>query len=1158
MAILKPRQPFEERKNTTEKGHGAKKRTRIAAALLCGTMAVTGIPFFGGEMGAKALDVSTVKINSDMSITDLGASSGVPLGGIGTGCFDFAADGRLKNIKLNNTENNYFPGNLEGFLFALWDSKSGEARRLQRDDYLSLQNGMIGYEHSRYTGLFPTAELELYDSVNQTPVAASISAFSPLTAQNVKDSSLPVAFFEVTLTNTTQEAIDASVAFSFEDILGRGIKEPETLNEIPSNIVTVNGPAWGMLETPDTTAETISLSGYQGVHQYTETLGHKKDTFQNYNTDVLLLADTAAYNADGNAAGTAKVSTLLSYLPHSFEDETWFDFSDNGVLSDGKQTAALSQKGGDGAASVVTASVDLPAGGVTKVRFLVSWFAEETEKKPNTNRQSYGTADYNKYYHNFFSDISSLTSYAVENRDSFRAKIAEWQQPILDSSMEPWLKFKQINSGYVLYTNSILNKGGCFSSMEGGMMGLTGTSDQRLSSHAIYQKMFSQLDDSENRLFAITLGDRNQIMHFTGNYYVGLPNITSEKESPMNGNGWMIDNSMSWVIQMAKEYLHTGDESIIQDNQETVKGIIDWLSTKQISAVNGVTLQLPQGPTTYDDKEHPEVMSYSGSTYLATLEAGKVFAQALGDTALYNKCEQLAAAGRDSMNSEYLWNGKYYAYGYGSKGEHEGRVDYVFSGMLAGQFLARLTGWQDILPFERIASSVQTQISTSVLDAPGYYAPKVYDAVNKINKDNGSGTWPFYLDSYTGMLAIQSGYVDDGLTVLKSTQQIYLDQGYTWSMSLWQPNNICTYMTAPVSWFIGDVLTGFAVDLPNKTMTVGPADLGDTFSIPVYYPDFWGRLDYSKKDHTASFTVTKRFGNDPISIETIVVQPNGTSSDERASFSIDGFSMEEGATYTFTADMVAAMERSVKQEAILPEYSKPYEPVIPVEPGTGTGLKETRYFEDGSHREISNTDVNYSDNSDWNLSADELENYAGSIWEGEIQIYYGGLPEYQFLLRTDGNCKLWINDQLVLSTSSNGQIQEFTSSAGLYLTPGEKYSIRLEYRNTSSQPVCQLYWQLNPHNMDVVPINQLYAPASPDSRQPVFTNDNEAPTNMGDIDCDGAVDASDALKALQHSVHLVELSGNTFAAGDVNRDHLIDASDALKILQYSVKLVSSF
>ncbi len=63
---------------------------------------------------------------------------------------------------------------------------------------------------------------------------------------------------------------------------------------------------------------------------------------------------------------------------------------------------------------------------------------------------------------------------------------------------------------------------------------------------------------------------------------------------------------------------------------------------------------------------------------------------------------------------------------------------------------------------------------------------------------------------------------------------------------------------------------------------------------------------------------------------------------------------------------------------------------------------------------------------------------------------------------------------------------------------------------------------------------------------------------VGDINQDGAVDAADALRALQHSVQLISLNESMFAVADVTRDQKVDASDALRILQYTVKLVDSF
>lgn len=59
----------------------------------------------------------------------------------------------------------------------------------------------------------------------------------------------------------------------------------------------------------------------------------------------------------------------------------------------------------------------------------------------------------------------------------------------------------------------------------------------------------------------------------------------------------------------------------------------------------------------------------------------------------------------------------------------------------------------------------------------------------------------------------------------------------------------------------------------------------------------------------------------------------------------------------------------------------------------------------------------------------------------------------------------------------------------------------------------------------------------------------------GDLNGDGKADASDALKALQHSVKLITLVDNDFTAGDVDKSGTIDATDALCILQFSVKLI---
>lgn len=74
---------------------------------------------------------------------------------------------------------------------------------------------------------------------------------------------------------------------------------------------------------------------------------------------------------------------------------------------------------------------------------------------------------------------------------------------------------------------------------------------------------------------------------------------------------------------------------------------------------------------------------------------------------------------------------------------------------------------------------------------------------------------------------------------------------------------------------------------------------------------------------------------------------------------------------------------------------------------------------------------------------------------------------------------------------------------------------------------------------------------------PTALADTSAP-GFGDLDQNNATDASDALRVLQASVGLINLTVEERVLGDVNADGHLNASDALLILQYSVGLVKNF
>lgn len=98
--------------------------------------------------------------------------------------------------------------------------------------------------------------------------------------------------------------------------------------------------------------------------------------------------------------------------------------------------------------------------------------------------------------------------------------------------------------------------------------------------------------------------------------------------------------------------------------------------------------------------------------------------------------------------------------------------------------------------------------------------------------------------------------------------------------------------------------------------------------------------------------------------------------------------------------------------------------------------------------------------------------------------------------------------------------------------------------------------------IDVIPSN-LTIYGSSDSAAQVFAEKyfiNFCSTDyaLGDINADKAINASDALQALRHSVGEIKLEGEAFTRGDVTKDKKINASDALQILRFSVKEINSF
>ena len=863
---------------------------------------------FAPAMAENAIDYGAGKVNSLAPTpgTKLGGGddydclalrnhhgpSGVPLGGIGVGYFNYAPDGRFTRICINNwhaADQSPVIEEAPGTFLAVW--RGGQAKLMQRGADFA---GMTAAKQTIYRGLFPTAACQVDDD-------ALVRAWSGLVPHDATDSSLPLAWIEVELKNTSATTQPFAVACSWQDVIARAILDVTNVNLLRAGGPTVWGkekeldqarkdgkPGWVPLERVPTRAEPFSVGRLTGIRQFSPPLRPVLKTYQNYNNEVVLLAEKSS---------GAEISVLPAYRVDE-PNAAWARFRNDGKFATATASVPLFDPASTHEmASAVAVRLKLKPGEKRVVRFAVAWFQPELKLDPAQGDPAtyFGNADYGRFYHNYFATVSDLVGYAASERERIYEGTLAWQQPILDSTYPDWLKFKVINSAYTIYANSILNKAGEYTMMEGGMGGLAGTMDQQISAHPFVFKFFPQLERANLELFGLNPGREGQILHFDGHYFFGLD--TRDGRTPVPGN-WMVDNTGGWLLQMAECAEQYGDVAWIKPFEAQIHRSLAFLHTR----IEPKNFQIITGPTTYDDFWHPEIYAYNASTYPAFLRAGAVLLDHLGQTNEAAVCrDQAVTSAADAKRA--LWNGSFFAYGADLDGSHR-RDDIMFSGQLAGQFLGRYLGWGDVFPMSDAQSSVLAQLQSSIAHSPDFYAPKVWllrehKAMNdprRPDDPNADSTcWPFYEESYLAMAAIQAGYVDDGLNVLRHIQLVNLRNGWTWTQNLWRPGEL-TYMTAPVTWFITDVLAGSSLNLSADAISLAPVlRPGESRAVlPVYFPRFWGTVTADRQRRKLTFAITKVFDGPPVTLRHVVTLPVGVGASGRRTFDIPPFAVRPG------------------------------------------------------------------------------------------------------------------------------------------------------------------------------------------------------------------------------------------------------------------------
>ena len=609
----------------------------------------------------------------------------MPLGGIGVGYFDYAPDGQIKRVAINY----WSPGDpgvltdtSDGSFFALWE-EGGHAYALQRPPVGGAAGaaglGDLSSRATNFTGLFPTASLQIDDG------QVEVKVWSPLVPHQIENSSLPLAYVYVTVHNrgTTERAFSAAV--SWQDVISRGIFSPTAeqiaqhypVNAVPDrcarDVADFRGAANKCnaselrgrttctdMERAATHVESLQVGSLSGLEQRATARPFKphKLTMQMYNDRVALMATK---EAPGD-----QVSLLKAYDPGELSGaslEAWKLWMSTGAFPGGGSVLLHQNASSPEMASAVAIRARVQPGASRTLRFVVAWHSPEVY--PNATgdfRTVCGSTDHNHMFHNRFSGmqgLENLITYASKPdvRQALEIGTREWHQPILSSTMPQWLQFKIINSAYTMMTTTLLNKGGFFSVMEGGMSGQAGTMDQRVAAHPFYFKFFTTQDSLELAQFGTAQNPGGAIDHFDASIYASITGVTNE--SIVCAMDEYEDNTEGWLYQLALpagEDIHANWQS---DEGPGAEGPDHCCHpVRKLTAGIGERSRLiPSAwrwPNTYDDFWMLPIEPYMASMYNLGMKVSATLARAVGNEPLASDCEQRAAAsGADFVHALY-------------------------------------------------------------------------------------------------------------------------------------------------------------------------------------------------------------------------------------------------------------------------------------------------------------------------------------------------------------------------------------------------------------------------------------------------------------------------------------------------------------------------
>ncbi len=610
---------------------------------------------------------------------------GMPLGGIGTGCLDIEADGRLGLVTIfqrvwgwDRRDQVYaLPEFVQKRGLAANDQDSlpflkrrgvvvdlgPEERGPLNLPFLGLSIGqeavvlstepLSGVGHAsqiHYWGHYPVADLEYETSL---PVGVGLRAWAPFFPGDVKRSSIPGTVFMVHVRNPCPTTQHGTLAFSFP---GPRAKPGGTVSFTRHD----DGEACRgvQVETPAASyalavagGETIRIGGELG-------------------------ADGAAW---------AQIATALPEL----------NLADPGTS--------------------LAVDFHLEPGEEQVVRFFLTWCTAEWESEFPYGQKLH---HYTNIYAQFFPDPWQTASRLAEEGNALLGRILAWQSVIYDEKGLPsWLRDQLVNLLHLISEESYwaaacpplgdwCYQGGLFALVEG-----TDAAGQQCCIPCDWYGnfplvfFFPELAWSTLRALRVYMRADGAAPFYLGQGLDLVGGAPAFDDSPFAHDRQRTLNGACYADLVSRLWRRTRDTRVLAEFYPSVKANL-LFTMRQHPAPEGILgLITESGDEWYECFDMRGITSHAGGVRLAQIRIVEALAEAIGDREFAAQCRQWFAQG-SRLLEEQLWAGNYYFLSRQPDSQEINRLVLAFQ--FDGEWMAHLHGLPGVFRPERVRQALET------------------------------------------------------------------------------------------------------------------------------------------------------------------------------------------------------------------------------------------------------------------------------------------------------------------------------------------------------------------------------------------------------------------------------------------------------------------